>query len=376
MRKLLILACSIVLVDTVFYSALVPLIPYFTSELGLSKLEVGLLNGSFGAGVLAGSLPGGYLVARFGPKAAALFGFALFSLASLAFAFAGTEWALIGARFGEGFASAFSWIAAFTWLVAAVPDGRRGQAIGTLISAAVVGALLGPIVGSAASIVGISATFVGVAVLGALIGTWVLFTPAPPPEPYRPFFSMLLGVFRPRLALGMWFILLSPLLFGAPLVLAPLALDASGWGALAIGGVFLAAAAFEATAQPFIGRWSDRAGYRVPLAVGLAGSISLLFLLAWGPGAAAVSAFVVLAAVFFNGSVTLGTALFSKEAEGFGVDQAIVFAATNVAWATGSALGAPLAGSLADAGGDGLAYLALAAVCGLTLVALRRVKLR
>ncbi|MGH3089959.1 MAG: MFS transporter, partial [Rubrobacteraceae bacterium] len=114
MRKLLMLCCSIVLVDTVFHAALVPLIPHFTQELGLSKFEVGILSGSFGAGVLIGSVPGGYMVMRAGVKATAIFGFAIFSATSLVFGFAGSEWLLVSARFGEGFGSALSWVAAFT----------------------------------------------------------------------------------------------------------------------------------------------------------------------------------------------------------------------------------------------------------------------
>lgn len=367
LRKLLVLCCSIVLVDTVFHAALVPLIPYFTDELGLSKLGVGILTGAFGAGVLIGSVPGGYLVARAGVKASAISGFAIFSATSVVFAFAGSEWLLIAARFGEGFGSALSWVAAFTWLVRSAPEERRGEVIGTLMSAAVVGALLGPVVGSAAAIFGIAPTFVAVAVIGAAIGVWVYLTPAPEPDAYSPFLPMLGRMLRPGLAVGMWFIMLSPLVFGAPIILAPLALDSLGWGAAAIGVVFLVAAAFEAVIQPLVGKWSDRAGYKPPLVTGLIGAIAILLVFPWAGGAFAIAALVVLAAIFFNASVTPGTALFSRSAEKAGVDQAIVFGATNFAWASGSALGSPIAGAFADLGGDSLSYIVLAIVCAATL---------
>src|SRR3712207_8924066 len=51
MRRLLALACAIVLVDTLFYGTLTPLVPYFAGEFGLSKSAVGILSGAFGAGV-------------------------------------------------------------------------------------------------------------------------------------------------------------------------------------------------------------------------------------------------------------------------------------------------------------------------------------
>lgn len=369
MRRLLILACSIVLVDTVFHSALVPLIPYFTDELGLSKLGVGILSGACGAGVLVGSVPAGYLVSKAGVKISAISGFAIFSITSVVFAFAESGWLLMLARFGEGFGSGFSWVAAFTWVITNTGSERRGQAIGVLMSSAVVGALLGPVVGSIAAIVGLTPTFLAVAVLGLILAAWIYATPAPPPQPDRPFFPMLVRLFDRKLVTGMWLITLSPLLFGAPVVLAPLAFDSLGWGAAAIGAVFLVAAGLEAFAQPLLGKWSDGIGFKVPLVTTLAGSLVLLFVFPFSGGSGLlISALVVLAAVFFNGSVTPGTSLFSRTAEGAGVDQALVFGAVNFAWASGSALGAPLAGAVSEFGGDGTAYLLLAAICAVALV--------
>ena len=48
-RRLLALSCAIVLVDTIFYAALYPLVPYFQEEFGLSKSVVGILSGAYGA---------------------------------------------------------------------------------------------------------------------------------------------------------------------------------------------------------------------------------------------------------------------------------------------------------------------------------------
>src|SRR5215218_9916942 len=61
MRRLLALSCAIVLVDTVFYGTLTPLVPYLSEEFGLSKSAVGIISGAFGAGVLVGSAPGALL---------------------------------------------------------------------------------------------------------------------------------------------------------------------------------------------------------------------------------------------------------------------------------------------------------------------------
>ena len=69
MRRLLALSCAIVLVDTIFYGALTPLVPYFSEEFDLSKSEVGVLSGAFGAGVLVGSAPGAEPTSTPAPKA-------------------------------------------------------------------------------------------------------------------------------------------------------------------------------------------------------------------------------------------------------------------------------------------------------------------
>lgn len=373
MRRLLFLTCAIVLVDTVFYAVLVPLLPYYSEEFGLSKTMVGVLNGSFGVGVLAGSAPAGYLASRFGVKPAALYGLALLAATSLAFGFAGSAWLLVLLRFGEGFGSALSWVAAFTWVVASAPGERRGQMIGTLISAAVVGALIGPALGGTAEYVGVVPVFVAVAVLGALVAAWTLSVPAPEPEGAPPGLRALGAVFRPQLASGVWLIALSPLLFSVLAVLSPLQFDRLGWGPAAIGLVFLAGAAVEAVVHPLIGRWSDRSGYRPPVFTGIVASVLLLFALPGAGGVWTLALLVVLAAAFFNFSLTPGTALLTSGAEKAGIGQAPGFGVTNFAWAAGYAVGAPLGGLLADLRGDALSYLSLAAVCLLTLLLVRRV---
>jgi len=368
-RRLLVLACAIVLVDTIFHGALVPLVPRLSAEFGLSKLAVGVLTGAFGAGVLVGSVPGGYLTFRIGAKPTVLLGLMIFSLTSVAFGFADSPAGLVLTRFGEGFGSALSWVAAFTWVVNRASGERRGEMIGILLSAAVVGALLGPVLGSLAAAFGIPIAFSAMAALGAVICVWAATEEAPEADQGRPFLPMLRAVAQPRFAGGLWLISLSPLVFGALTVLVPLELGVLGWGAAAIGAVFLAGAAFEAVAQPLIGRWTDRAGWRVPVRAGLLGSVAALLVFPWADNPLLLAPLVVFGAVAFNVSVTPGTALFSRGAEGAGVDQAVVFGATNLTWASGSALGPPLAGLLASLGGDALSYLFLAAVCSVTLAA-------
>ncbi len=375
MRRLLALTCAMIFVDTVFYATLVPLVPYFTEELRLSKSAVGVLSGAFGAGVLLGSAPGGYLATRIGVKPTALGGLVLMSATSLLFGFAGEAWQLVVLRLAAGFGSALSWVAAFTWLVARTPDDRRGQMVGTLMSAAVTGVLLGPVLGSVAATVGIPLVFALVAAVGLTIALWTLTMPAPGPSPKRPFMQTFTAIFRLDLAPGLLFIGLSPLLYSVLAVLAPLQLARLGWGAVAIGAVFFVAALFEAVVHPLLGRWTDRAGYHLPILTGLLASLAILLALPWATAAFLIALLVILANVAFNFPLVPGTVLFTRSADKAGVEAALVFGATNFAWASGYAVGASLGGALADLGGDALSYLSLAAACLLALLLLRRTNL-
>jgi MFS family permease len=372
MRRLLALCCAIVLVDTIFYAALAPLVPYFNEEFGLSKAMVGVLSGAYGAGVLVGSAPGAYVASRAGVKAAALVGLILMSLTSLAFGIVDAAPLLVLARFVGGFGSALSWVAAFTWLTARAPEERRGELIGLMLSAAVFGALLGPVLGSVAATIGLVPTFAAVATVGASIALWAALEPAPAPAKRRPFFRMLWPVLQPRLATGLWLIGLSPLLFSVLAVLVPLELSRLGWGAAGVGAVFLVSAAFEAAVHPLLGRWSDRAGYLSPVVAGLLASVGILLALPWVGNPWLLGLLVLLASGAFNATLVPGTALFSRGTEKAGMEGALAFGVTNFAWAAGYAVGAPLGGALADLGGDTLSYLSLTIVCLFTLVLLRK----
>ncbi len=373
-RRLLALTCAIVLVDTIFYAALVPLVPLFTEEFGLSKSAVGVLSGAYGAGVLAGSAPGGYLASRAGVKAAAIGGLGLLSATSLIFGFAEAAWVLVLARFIGGVGSALSWVAAFTWLTGRAPEDRRGELIGVMVSAAVFGALLGPVLGSAAVFAGIPLAFAALAGVAALAAVWAAVEPAPPPAAHRRAFGGLQVILRPHLATAMWFIALSPLLFSALAVLVPLELNRLGWGAAAVGTVFLASAAFEAFVHPLLGRWSDRSGYRAPVLSGLVASVGILLLLPWAWTPWLLALLVVLSAGAFNATLVPGTALFSRGTEKAGMEPAAAFAVVNFVWAAGYAVGAPLGGLLADLRGDALSYLALTLVCLATLILMYRAR--
>ena len=376
LRPLLLLVCSVVLVDTTFYAAITPLLPSYVDEFGLSKTEAGILVGAFPLGTLIGSLPGGWLAARLGVKPTVLIGLAGLAASSLAFAFAPGVEVLIAARFVQGFTSAASWAGALAWLVGASPRERRGELIGTALGAAIVGGLLGPVLGGIADVTTPEAAFSGVAVLAALLALWAWRTAAARPEALSRMSDVPRALRDDRVALGMWLIAMPGLMFGAFGVLISLRLDALGAAATGVAAVFLVSAGLEAAVSPFVGRLSDRHGRIAPVLVALTGSAVLLLLLPVPDDLAVLVALALITAPVIGILWAPASALLSDGAEGVGLDQGYAFALLNLGWAIGQTAGSAGGGALADATSDAVPFALLSLTCLATLAVLLRARQR
>jgi MFS family permease len=372
MRRLLALTCAVVLVDTIFFTALTPLLPHYADTLDIGKTGVGVLFAAYPAGCFVGAVPSGLAAGRFGAKPTVLMGVAAVAVCTLVFGLATAAWQLDAARFVQGVASAFSWTGALLWLVSEAPLERRGSMIGAAFGAAAAGALGGPLVGGIASVAGIGATFVTLAALSLGVAVWAGVTPSPRPGAMQPL-AQLFRTMRDRDVLfAAWFTLLPGLLFGSLAVLAPLRLSDLGVGAVAISGVFLAAAGLEVFSNTLLGRASDRRGAVMPLLWGLIASIVICVLLPWPERRVALGVLVVAAGPCFSAFFTPGMTLLTQLTERRGLSLAYAFTLVSLAWAPGEALGAAGAGALAGATSDTVPYLLLAAVCMVTLAALWR----
>ena len=164
MRRLLILASTMILFDVAFYSAIAPLLPDYVDDLGLSKAGAGVLSAAYAAGTLLASLPAGLLATRAGPRRTVIYGLGLLGLSSLVFGFGHQIVLLDAARFSQGVAGALVWSGALTWLITASPPERRGSVIGTALGTAVAGALIGPALGALAAEIGTEIVFSAVLV--------------------------------------------------------------------------------------------------------------------------------------------------------------------------------------------------------------------
>ncbi len=373
MRRLFVLVAAVILVDTMFYAAIVPLLPQYSEELGLSKSAAGILSASYAAGTLLAALPSGWLAAKVGVRQSMLIGLGLLSASSLAFAFANEIVLLDLARFAQGLGGACAWTGGLAWLLAAGPRERRGELVGSVLAVAIAGLLLGPVIGGIATVAGPEAVFSAVAVAAICLFVWVVRTPGVPAAPLPGLRSVAAMILTRPVMLAFWLVALPSALAGLIDVLAPLRLDDLGATGIAVGAVFLIAAAIEATVSAAVGRLSDRRGPMFPIRAGLVAS-GMVALLAPIPASIALLG-VIVVVVFLAMSLiwSPAMALLSDNGEAAGLDLAFASALVSLAWAGGQVFGGSVLTAVADATSDAFAYSLIAAAFAATYAALHAV---
>jgi MFS family permease len=368
LRLLFAVAGAVVFFDTVFYAAVVPLLPTLTRELHLSKASAGVLTASYAIGTLVGSIPGGLLAERAGPRVTLYTGLALMGVSSLAFGFLDNILLLDAARFIQGIGGACTWSGSLAWLIAEVPVQRRGSAIGGVLAVGIAGALFGPVVGTLAHALGRAPVFSAVVLVAAGLAAAVQLLPPPPaPEPVIDRTPLTRQLRQPAIALGMWLVAIPAVASGAMNVLGPLRLAELGAGAAGIGATFLVAAGLEAAMAPAVGHLSDRRGRMFPLRIGLAGAAVVLLCFTLPRTALLLAVVIVLATVALGTFWAPAMAMLSDAADVHGMSQGYALALINLAWAAGQIAGAGGGGALAKAAGDGFPFAAAAGLCAITL---------
>jgi MFS family permease len=371
-RRLVVVIAAVVFVDTMFYAAIAPLLPSLAAELHLSKLSAGVMTASYPIGTLVGSIPGGMLAVRWGPKLTVCAGLGLLAASTLAFGFLDDIVLLDVARFVEGVGGACSWAGGIAWIVAEALPERRGALIGNALGAAIAGALFGPLIGTLASAVGRGPAFTAVVLLAVLLVVQARRLPSLHVRTEQGL-GQVGAVLRDRRVLaGMWLVALPAVASGLLGVLGPLRLHRLGASAAGIGATFLAAAAIEATVSPLVGRMSDRQGRMAPIRLGLAGATALLLCFPLPSSPWLLAATMVLTAAVLGAFWAPAMALLSDQAEALGLDQGLGAALMNLAWAGGQIAGSGGGGGLAKAAGDGLPLTLAAGLCAVTLLLMRR----
>ncbi|HEX9551596.1 MAG TPA: MFS transporter [Streptosporangiaceae bacterium] len=371
-RTLLLFVSAIVFTDTIFFTALTPLLPHYVHVVGLSKAGAGILVAAYPAGTLAGALPAGLLVAHLGAKRGVLVGLVLMSVSTLAFGWSNTAVVLDAARFVQGLGGSCTWAAGMAWLASAAPAERRGELLGTALGAAVGGALFGPVVGAVADQIGTGPAFSAAAVIGAILVAANLAMRAPERAEPQGLSAAFAAVRDPGVALGLWLTAIAGLAFGVLDVLAPLRLNGLGATPIVIGATFLASAAIETGLSPLSGRLSDRRGRYLPIRISLLSGVAVSLLAPVLAPAAVLIAMLVIGMPAFGTLFAPSSAMLSDAAHRLELHQGLAFGLANLAWAAGQTIAASASGAIAQATTDLVPYALLAATCLATFLATLR----
>ncbi len=351
MRRLLTLACTAVFLEVTFFAVLTPLLPDYRSDFGLSEGAAGVLAGAFAAGALIFALPAGWLVARVGPRRVLITGLAGIGIFSPMFGWAENIVLLDVSRFFQGAAGAMMWAGAMSWVVTASPPGRRGEMVGMVIAAAVVGELLGAPIGALAHEIGTGPVFSLVFVAAAVLIAVALTIPDVSNLKRQPVREAIGVVRRSNVPRAVLLLAGPSLAFGFLVVVAPLRMDDLGAGPWAIAGAFAVGSLVEAGLGPYIGRKSDSTGRLGPYMIGMAVIAAAITAIGVFNVLSLLAAAVVLTAFGAGLAFTPASTLVTDAAASSGLNQGYASGASNVAWGGGQVLGAVGGGVLAGAAG-------------------------
>jgi MFS family permease len=374
-RRLLLLVSAIVFVDTSFYAAITPLLPYYADHEHLTKTSAGILSGAYPAGALIAALPAGALAARVGPRALLVAGLALLAVSSVTFGLAHSIVLLDAARFAQGVGGALSWTGGMGWLSGAAPAERRGAMMGTAMAAATGGALLGPVLGAVARGIGTGVTFgaVGVSAAGMLVAV-LAFPGREARADASGGGSLRAALTQAAVARGLWLIACTALLFGTLNVLLPLRIDRAGGSGALIAVLWVATAALEAAVNPVSGRHADRHGWAGLARAGLIGGAVVALAGGVFTALAALAVVAIASGPLIGLLWTPGLVLLGRGSDDAGFDHTYAMALMNLAWAAAQTIATAGGGALAHATSDVVPLALVAGVAVLTAATMTRTR--
>ena len=146
MARLLVLFVT-AFVDMVGLTMIIPLLPFYATELGASATVVGLLVSAFSVAQLAVAPVWGRFSDRYGRRPAILAGLLLTGCAYVIFAFAGSVLVLLLSRLVQGLGGGTIGVVQ-AYVADASPPEQRTKSLGWLSAVTSLGAVAGPAFGS------------------------------------------------------------------------------------------------------------------------------------------------------------------------------------------------------------------------------------
>ena len=159
---------------------LIPVLPLYLADVGLSVGIIGVVLGAAGVGSLIGGLPAGSFIVRVGEKTVALTSLAAIGISSALLGIPETAILLIVLQMTFGAGTAGLRLASQTWVTQRLDAGVRGRAMATMGGSVRTGFFLGPLLGGVlVDLVGFTTTFI---VAGLLTTIGLLSLLLQPPE--------------------------------------------------------------------------------------------------------------------------------------------------------------------------------------------------
>jgi MFS family permease len=346
-RRVFVYLLAALLVETLFFVVLSPLLPVYARELHLSRSAAGLMSACYSIGYGLAAVPAGAAVGVVGPRRVSLGGLALVGVSCAAFGAARVPLLLDLARALTGVGAAGVWAGSIPWMESLADGQERGRLIGVAFSAASAGSCAGPAVGALATVTGPRPVFLALSVVIGLLVVWgaVVSAGREPSMPPRAaatsgragvreaLGSMRDGLQAPQAGVALAMVALPTLGLGVCGVLMPLRLRGLGVAELAIAIAYLTAAVLEVLANPLIGRWFDRRGGALVLRWALLLCGACVTVLALPLPAAALLAALVLAYLVLNACWVPALAQLSTTLERGGAPPGVALGLFNVSWA-------------------------------------------
>lgn len=387
-RVLLVLIAGAYCVDMTLYGLVVPFLPGYAVELGLSESAVGALFATYAVALLAGAWLVSWLAVRVPGRTLLVGGALTLSVSIAVFALARAPWLLFSARALQGVASAVPWTVGPALIAELFPAERRGRAMGLTQSGSGIGMLLGPPLGGVLYAAGgyllPFAVTAGASLLLTLAFAVVLRhsplrpEPMPASAPGVPRPGPLGVVRQPTVALASAAIIVGGGVLAGIEPVLPLDFEArfASIEALETGFLFGALVICYATTVQIAGRLSDRIGSRLRLsALGLCLMGLTLPAIAIAPSVLLCAVAMALHGIAL--SLTLSPTMPSMAD---GIDQlrrggqhvayATVYVVFNSAYGVGMFLGPSLVAAASEASSVRTALGGLAVVCAATGLAL------
>jgi MFS family permease len=364
-RRLLVLLYVLIFVDEIALLAIIPLVPSYSDDFGLSSFEDGLVLASASFAIVIGSIPAGLAGDRFGLRRMTMAGIALLAVSCVGQAVAVDLWTLLGARLMFGVASSIVWSAGIAWLADSAGEGRPG-ALGLIVTVAGIAGTLGLVyAGGLADLFGRPAPFVLLAVAAVVVLMLIARAgPGVEREHERVPLRRLAGVpgLHPLIAGAVTIMMIGGFSDGVVNLLAPSQLDDAGKSATWIGVILSATMAVFFISSLLTAR-RGAAIVRFDVAAGCAFALAVVMMPVLLPDSVeSVVTMVLLRSAVLGVMYAIAFPLGISGARGAAIGGGTVNGILGLAWGGSNFLGAFSAGAVVDVVGEQTVYAVLAAL--------------